>query len=134
MYAMIKRTQGFTVIEIIFIIIILGIASVLFFVQKNDLAVAARDQQRKTAINAMYYGLEEVFYKANNYYPETINETNLPSVDPALFTDPDGAKIGSSDSNYRYEATNCTDNKCKAYTLRTTLEKEADYVKTSRNN
>ena len=130
---MIKRTSGFTVIEIIFVILILGVASVLFFVQKNDLAVAARDQQRKTAINAMYYSLEEVFYKANSYYPETISEASLPSVDPALFTDPNGAKIGTSSSNYPYEAVNCTDNKCRAYTLRTTLENEADYVKTSIN-
>lgn len=130
---MIKRTSGFTVIEIIFIILVLGIASVLFFFQKNELAIASRDQQRKTAINAMYYGLEEVFYKANNYYPETISETNLPSVDPALFSDPNGAKIGTSSSNYRYNATNCNDNKCQAYTLRTTLENEADYVKDSIN-
>ncbi len=130
---MIKRTSGFTVIEIIFVILILGVASVLFFVQKNDIAVAARDQQRKTAINAMYYGLEEVFYKANHYYPETIDETNLPSVDPTLFTDPNGVKLGTAGSNYRYDATNCSDNKCQAYTLRTTLENEADYVKDSIN-
>jgi len=130
---MIKRTSGFTVIEIIFIILVLGVASVLFFYQKNELAIASRDQQRKTAINAMYYGLEEVFYKANNYYPETISETNLPSVEPALFSDPNGAKIGARSSNYRYEATNCNDNKCQAYNLRTTLENEADYVKDSLN-
>jgi type II secretory pathway pseudopilin PulG len=130
---MIKRTSGFTVIEIIFIVLVLGAASILFFVQKNDLAVANRDQQRKTSINAMYYSLEQVFYKANNYYPETISETNLPSVDPALFTDPNGVKIGASTSNYRYDATNCNDNKCQAYTLRTTLENEADYVKDSIN-
>ncbi len=131
---MIKRTSGFTVIEIIFIILVLSVASVLFFIQKNDLAIAARDQQRKTAINAMYYGLENVFYKANNYYPETISEANLPSVDPALFTDPNGVTIGTSNSDYRYTATNCVDNKCRAYTLRTTLENEADYVKNSINN
>ncbi len=130
---MTKRTSGFTVIEIILIILVLSVASVIFFVQKNDLAVAARDQQRKTAINAMYYSLEEVFYKANNYYPETISETNLPSVDPTMFTDPNGFKIGNSSSNYRYDAINCNDNKCRAYTLRSTLENEADYVKDSIN-
>lgn len=130
---MIKRTSGFTVIEIIFIILIISVASVLFFFQKNELAIASRDQQRKTAINAMYYSLEEVFYKVNNYYPESISETNLPSVDPTLFSDPNGTKIGTSSSNYRYEAANCSDNKCQTYTLRTTLENEADYVKASIN-
>lgn len=115
------------------IAVILGVASVLFFVQKNDIEVSARNEQRKTAINAMYYGLEEVFYKTNSYYPITINESNLPSVDPVLFTDPNDIKVGEADSEYRYEPVNCTDNMCKSYSLRTTLENEANFVKNSRN-
>jgi type II secretory pathway pseudopilin PulG len=128
------RSAGFTVIELLVIVLILGAASVLFFIQKSNVEVAARDGQRKTAINAMYYSLEEVFYKTNKFYPSTLSETNLPSVDPALFTDPDGAKIGTSESDYRYEATNCSDEKCKGYTLRTTLENEADFIKDSKYN
>lgn len=125
--------RGFTVIELLFIIVILGAASVLFFMQKNNLEVAARDEVRKTSINAMYYGLEEVYYKANNFYPRTIDEKVLPSVDPALFSDPEGVKIGESNSEYRYETANCEGDRCKSYTLRTTLENEADYIKNSRN-
>ncbi|MFZ3009501.1 MAG: type II secretion system protein [Candidatus Microsaccharimonas sp.] len=125
--------RGFTIIELMLIIVLLGVASALFFVQKNNLEVAFRDEQRKIAINAMYYGVEEVFYKANGYYPRTINETTLPSVDPNLFTDPQGVKLGESESEYRYEPTNCDGDKCKSYSLRTTLENEADYVKNSRN-
>ena len=125
--------RGFTIIELIFIIVLLGAASILFFVQKNNLEVAGRDETRKTAINAMYYSLEEVFYKTNGYYPQTIDEKVLPSVDPDLFKDPSGVKIGESDSNYRYEATDCDADHCKSYTLRTTLENEADFVKESRN-
>lgn len=127
------RSHGFTVIELLVIVLILGAASVLFFIQKSNVEVAARDGQRKTAINAMYYGLEEVFYKANKFYPSSLSETNLPSVDPALFTDPDGAKIGTSESDYRYEGINCADEKCKSYTLRTTLENEADFIRDSKN-
>jgi type II secretory pathway pseudopilin PulG len=130
---MIKRTDGFTVIELLVIVLVLGAASVLFFVQKGNLEISARDQQRKTAMNAMYYSLEEVFHKSNSFYPTTIDETVLPSVDPALFTDPTGVKIGQATSNYRYESVNCTDSKCKSYTLRSTLENEADFVKESKN-
>lgn len=126
--------RGFTVIELLFIVVILGTASVLFFLQKNSLEVASRDEVRKTSINAMYYGLEEVFYKTNGYYPRTIDEKILPSVDPALFSDPEGVKIGESNSEYRYETANCEGDRCKSYTLRTTLENEADFVKNSRNN
>jgi Tfp pilus assembly protein PilE len=128
-----RQSRGFTIIELFFIIILISAASVLFFVQKNNLEVAARDETRKTAINAMYYSLEEVFYKTNGYYPQKIDATVLPSVDPALFTDPEGVKLGESNSEYRYEATNCENNHCKSYTLRTTLENEADFVKNSRN-
>lgn len=125
---------GFTIIELIFIIVLLAAASVLFFVQKNNLEVAGRDETRKTAINAMYYSIEEVYFKTNGYYPRTIDATVLPSVDPSLFTDPNGVKIGEANSNYRYEPYNCNGDQCKNYTLRTTLENEADYVKTNRSN
>ncbi len=130
---MTKHTNGFTVIELLVIILVLGAASILFFVQKGNLEIASRDQQRKTAINAMYYSLEEVFYNTNKYYPPTIDKTTLPSVDPTLLTDPTGAKLGESASSYRYEPVNCTDNKCTSYTLRATLENEADFVKESQN-
>ena len=126
-------SRGFTVVEVLVIVTVLVFASILFFVQKNNLEVATRDGQRKTAINAMYYGLEEVYFKQNNHYPRTINETVLPSVEPALFTDTNGVKLGESTSEYRYEATNCIDDTCLAYSLRTTLENEADYIKTQRN-
>lgn len=128
-----KRSRGFTVIELLIIVVILGAASVLFFIQKGNVEVAARDDTRKTAINAMYYSIEEVFYKAKGFYPLTISETNLPSVDPALFTDPNGIKIGTANSNYRYEPVNCIDEKCSSYSLRTTLQNEADFVKDSKN-
>jgi len=128
-----KRVGGFTVIELILIIVVLGVASIIFFVQKNNVEVIARDNTEKTAINAMYYGLEEVFYPANKYYPQTVGADNLTSVDPALFKDPNGVKLGTAGSTYTYSPTNCTDNKCKSYTLKATLTNEADYVKNSRN-
>ena len=127
-------SKGFTVIELIFVIVLLGAASVLFFIQHNNLEVAGRDETRKTAINAMYYSIEEVYFKNHNYYPRTIDSSVLPSVDPALFTDPNGVKIGEAKSNYRYEPYNCNGDQCKNYTLRTTLENEDDYVKTNRSN
>jgi len=129
-----KKNQGFTVIEIIFVVVLLGTASILFFIQKNNLEVVSRDDKRKIAINAMYYSLEEVFYTANQFYPPTISSDNLKSIDPDLFIDSNDTKIGEAGSIYTYEPTNCTDNKCKSYTLKTVLENEADFIKTSKNN
>ena len=131
---MTKQSNGFTVIELFFIVILLVAASILFFVQKNNIEISAQDNVKKTAINAMYYSLEEVFYPANKYYPQTINSDNLKSVDPALFTDPDDIDLGDAGSAYTYTPTNCTDNQCKSYTLKSTLANEAEYTKTNKNN
>lgn len=125
-------SPGFTVIEIMIVIVLLAAASFLFFTQKSNIESAARDEQRKTSMNAMYYSLEEVFFAQNKYYPRTITPENLPSVDPNLFKDPAGVAIGDGTSDFRYEATNCEAERCKAYSLRTTLENEDDFVKTQR--
>jgi len=130
---MTKQSKGFTVIELVFITLLVGTASIIFFIQKNNVEISAKDNTQKTAINAMYYGLEEVFYPLNGYYPQSINSDNLKSVDPALFTDPNGIKLGDAGSVYTYSATDCTNNECKGYTLKTSLANEADFVKTNKN-
>jgi prepilin-type N-terminal cleavage/methylation domain-containing protein len=127
-----KYTRGFTVIELLVVVVLLMAASMLFFIQKNNVEVAAKDETRKTAINAMYYSLEEVYFKENNTYPRTINSDVLPSVDPELFKDPSGVKIGEADSDYSYEGSNCDGDNCKSYTLRTTLQNEDDFIKENR--
>jgi type II secretory pathway pseudopilin PulG len=127
-----KHSKGFTVIELIVIIIIVGVTTTLLFMQKSNFDAAKRDAERKIAINAMYYNLEEVFFEKNSYYPSTIDSKTLRAMDPALFTDPNGIKLGEQDSNYRYEPTGCDNTKCTGYSLRSSLEKEADYVKTNR--
>lgn len=150
-----RRNHGFTVIELVFIILLLSAASLLFFFQKSNLETANSDERRKIAINAIYYNLEEVFYAKNGYYPNEINEKNLTAMDPALLTDTNGVKIdeefdtsnldeetkqslSTSDkrlSEYRYEPTNCdSTGKCKSYTLRVSLVNEGEYVKKSRHN
>lgn len=127
-----KRSQGFTVIELIVVIAFLALTTVVLFMQKSNLDANTRDSERKTAINAMYYNLEEVFFEKNGYYPSKIDSKTLRAMDPALFTDPNGVKMGEQNANYRYEATNCNNDQCKSYTLRADLEKEADYVKKNR--
>lgn len=132
-----KHSQnGFTIIELVVVIVLLCAASILFFVQKNNVQVAARDDKRKTAINAIYYNLEEVFYEKNQYYPTKLEAKDLPAMDPALLTDTNGVKIDDTENvpEYQYEPSNCDADKCKSYTLRTILENEADYVKKSRHN
>jgi prepilin-type N-terminal cleavage/methylation domain-containing protein len=128
------KQRGFTVIELLVVIVVLAAVGWLFWQQKNQVESAARDDTRRTAINAMYYNLEDVFYTKNKYYPKTISDKNLTAMDKALFKDPDGAALGTSESDYRYEPTGCSGDKCEGYTIRALMENEADFVKTSRNS
>lgn len=126
------KQRGFTVIELLVVTVVFIVLGLVFWNQYNDVQAIRRDDQRRSAINAMYYNLEDIFYATNKYYPKTIDETKLTAMDKANFTDPDGHKLGTAESTYRYLPTNCTGEKCTGYTLRTTLEKEADFIKSNR--
>ena len=129
-----NKKSGFTILEIIIVGTFAGLLLIFFFVQKSNIDAFNRDEDRKTAINAMYYALEESFYPQNGYYPEQISENNIKVIDPALWTDPLGRNLGDPESSYSYEPANCKDGKCKEYILKATLEKEDTYVKYNRNS
>ena len=126
--------KGFTFLELVIVATFAGLLVLLFFIQKANLDALSRDEDRKTAINAMYYALEESFYREHNYYPETISEENITVIDPALWTDPDGYNLGDPKSSYSYQPGNCDNGKCKEYILRAELEKENPYIKQNRKN
>ena len=80
-----KNSKGFTVVEVMVAVLVLVVLTVFFVVQRSGLEETTRDQERKMAINSMYYSLTEGFYKDNGYYPESISRDKLPTVDPTLF-------------------------------------------------
>ena len=142
-----KRERGFTVVEVSIVVVVLIVLAVFFVIQRNDLEKASRDQERKMAINSMYYSLTEGFYVDNGYYPRTISREQLPTVDPTLFTDPSGYTLegdtcvytndddeqkADGQCEYHYIASDCdNDGKCKSFKLSADMEKEADYTKSS---
>lgn len=128
-----KTKSGFTVLEIIIVSVFAGLMLILFFVQKANIDAMERDEDRKIAINAMYYALEESYYKDHGYYPESISEDNINVIDPALWTDPMGNNLGEPGSSYSYQSANCENGKCKEYILKAELEKEDAYIKYNRN-
>ena len=125
--------NGFTILEIVIVGVFATLLLILFFVQKGNIDAMERDEDRKIAINAMYYALEEGYYKEHGYYPETISEENIKIIDPALWTDPFGINLGNPNSSYSYEPADCNGGKCKEYILKAKLEKEDTYVKYNRN-
>lgn len=122
-------------LELIVVLALLLVGTWLFVGERSNVQAAVRDQDRKVAINAMYYNLEEVYFEKNSFYPAAIDSKTLRAMDPELFTDPDGYKMGDGESNYRYEGIDCNmSNQCKKYRLSTSMELEAEYVKENRNN
>ncbi|MDR1196975.1 MAG: type II secretion system GspH family protein [Candidatus Nomurabacteria bacterium] len=125
-----KREDGFTVIELVIFFVILAVLAVFFVIQKLDLDASYKDQDRKIAVNAMYYSLTEVFYEENRYYPSEIEDDTLWAIDPELLYDPWGIFVGEADGDYRYEGLDCDNNgRCKKFKLTAELEKEAEYVR-----
>lgn len=120
-----KRTSGFTVIELISAVVLVAIVGTLIVVQKNNLDAASRDQQRKTSVNAIYYGLKEGYFTQHKSYPIVVNKDVLPYVSPSSFE-----QIGD-DAKYKlhYQGLDCEAASCKGFKIKINLEKEATYTK-----
>lgn len=121
---------GFTIIELMVTIVIFSALATLALTNIRGVRAEKRDAQRKTDINAIYYQLES-FHEVNGYYPETVNAKNLKGIDPESLIDNTGKTINQPGSLYAYDPTDCSDAKCKSYSLSTALESEATYQKIS---
>ena len=126
-----KQKSGFTILETSIVIVVAALLFVLVFVQYQNFEAMRRDEARKTAINTIFYALENDFYQENGYYPEDVSEQNLPVVGAELWADPSGNELNTPESDYTYQPANCNQGRCTEYTLRARLEKETDYIKTN---
>lgn len=127
-----KHSAGFTVVELLVALVFLGLVTGIAYSQQQALETVHRDQDRKVALNAIYYNLEEVVRPALGGYPRILAANQLRAMDASLLVDPQGNKIGESDSDYRYEPTGCNGGDlCSGYTLRASLERETDFIKTN---
>ena len=54
-----KERKGFTLIEVMIVGVFVTLLVIIFFIQKANVEAMDRDDDRKRAINAMYYALEE---------------------------------------------------------------------------
>lgn len=122
-----RRTSGFTVIELISAVVLVVIVGTLVVLQKNNLDAASRDQQRKTSVNAIYYGLKQGYFAKTGSYPSVLDKNSMPYVDPKALQ-----QVGN-DKQYalKYRGLDCENTKCKGFELKTNLEKEATYKKTN---
>jgi prepilin-type N-terminal cleavage/methylation domain-containing protein len=108
MLKQLKRQSGFTIIELLIVIAIIGILATLVLTNFQGAQAKGRDTVRTSDINSMYQKLEE-FYNENGGYPDGalsgtvaagVNEAEtadsedvLPGIDEGALTDEDGTEI-----------------------------------------
>ncbi len=87
-----KLQAGFTIIELLIVIAIIGILATLVLTNFQGAQAKGRDTVRKNDINSIYQKLEE-YYNENGAYPSTVVAADLPGIDAESLNDPDGTAI-----------------------------------------
>jgi prepilin-type N-terminal cleavage/methylation domain-containing protein len=145
-----KDQQGFTIVELLIVIVVIGILAALVITTFTGIQQKARDTERTTDIKAMH-GQVEAFYAQKGYYPSMTDlnsaawrSTNMKGLDQGALKDPKGATYAvaatSNGTTYGYAVTNAggtsceaDDTTCTTYTLTATLEGGGTFVKTALN-
>ncbi len=148
--ASLKNKKGFTIVELLIVIVVIGILATLVIVTFTGIQQKGRNSQRQTDINAINSHVE-AFYAQHGFYPNLADlqdygtwvKLYMKGLDQAALSDPkapSGNIQGTADaSHYGYEPTastgtcaatkdapdtdgNFTDNGCDGYTLTANME------------
>ncbi|HJQ09372.1 MAG TPA: type II secretion system protein [Candidatus Saccharimonadales bacterium] len=143
-----NRQKGFTIVELLIVIVVIGILATLVIVTFTGIQQKARNTKRNTDINALQSHVE-AFYAQNGFYPSRTNmndatwrSTNVKGLDPDALKDPKGSAqtlVATAAANsYAYAPLNDSNASCEAdqttcskYTLTATLEGGGTYAKQS---
>jgi prepilin-type N-terminal cleavage/methylation domain-containing protein len=153
-----SKQTGFTIVELLIVIVVIGILAALVITTFNGIQQKGRDTERQTDIKAIHGQLEAAFAQFG-YYPtlaeltnaggSTWRTDNMKGLDVAALEDPSGAVItstaataGSRTYSYIPSPANCDnaapETNCTGYQLAAGLEGEIDgqqvYTKDSLNN
>jgi heme/copper-type cytochrome/quinol oxidase subunit 2 len=104
-------SSTFIVLTIVALIAVFALTAA----NSGNTTAKVNDTVGKNNINATYVKLEE-YYNINKSYPETINNTYLPTLDSSSL------KAFTSNSSYSYVPSGCVENKCRSYIITYNLE------------
>src|SRR5258708_4754033 len=117
-----KPSDGFTLIELIIVMVIIGILAVLLLPGLSSGPKRARDSQRKSDLRTVTSALEQ-YFADNQGYPTSdyaaISASPGPLLTNYIKTMPRDPKAGQS---YTYTHTAACTTTCPDYTLTATLE------------
>lgn len=142
-----RKESGFTIVELLIVIVVIGILAALVVTTFSGIQRKARDSERQTDINAVHSQVE-AYYAQNGRYPTNANldddtfvTAQLKGLDVNALRDPKGADNNVADAAaanvYAYAVTpagcdNSTTD-CTGYVLTATLEGGGTYTKQSLN-
>ena len=142
-----KDRQGFTIVELLIVIVVIGILAALVIVTYNGIQQKARDTERKTDVNAVASHLE-AYNAQNGRYPtladvndSTFRSANMKGLPDDALKDPKGSStalcgsVGANCYAYVVSPSGCDNSTtdCASYVLTATLESGGTYVKNSSN-
>ncbi len=144
-----NKQKGFTIVELLIVIVVIGILAAIVIVTFTGVQKKARDADRKSDANGIaaqaevYFGQEAKYPTAAQINNATFRSDNLKGLQEDAITAPGGAAglvtSGAATSNYQYVTTpsGCdnTATDCVGFTLTATLEgSTTPFVKTGSNN
>jgi len=147
-----RKEEGFTIVELLIVIVVIGILAALVITTFSGVQRKARNTERETDIKAIH-GQVEAYYAQNGRYPslsdlqsDSFRTSNLQGLDAGALTAPNqsGNNVvgsGAATSNYEYVTTPTTCDSteggatpdCTDYTLTATLEGGGTFVREGLN-
>ncbi len=141
------KNQGFTIIELLIVIIVIGILATLVITTFSGIQRNARNRTREADINALHSQLE-YFYGQQGHYPAMVDlnnatwrEGNMQGLDAGALSDPQNegsqavAAVAVTGSAYGYATEDCDDagDECENYVLTANYEGDGTFTKNSLN-
>lgn len=134
-----KKQFGFTVLEMLVVIVVVGILAGLTFGVIGDSRAKGRDSERAADIDNIASRLEE-YRTDKGTYPSTFSASTFSGLDPDALKDPNGVSIviasAASDqvtaeavaeptaaANYKYIPFSCGASICNGFILKSFIEK-----------
>jgi general secretion pathway protein G len=142
-----KKQQGFTIVELLIVIVVIGILAALVITTFTGIQQKGRNTERTTDVKALH-GQIEAYYAQNGRYPTLANlndatwrGNNIKGLDPEALKDPKGSAqtlvASAAAGSYSYDVgpAGCdnTTTDCTTYTLTATLEGGGTYTKNNLN-
>lgn len=145
-----NKQQGFTIVELLIVIVVIGILAALVVTTFTGIQQKARNTERQTDVKAIH-GQVEAYYAQNGKYPtlDNLNDgafrtANMKGLDAEALKDPKGSAqtlvAAPAANSYAYavlasDDTACdnTTKDCAKYTLTATYEGGGTFAKSNLN-